>query len=164
MKNMKFKLIVGMFGLALTAILQEPALCEELKPISQSVADKHNYNGVVIWWTTVCMTVMGKSLLAAQGLALKNPPISVFIFFIALLEWHIANDIKRGLIVPSSSLETIKCTPELKELIDQIPVGEGLRVPIIIFKTSNNTVVELITIPGVEEGASTVLTVFTILP
>ena len=61
-------------------------------------------------------------------------------------------------------METIKCTPELKELIDQIPVGEGLRVPIIIFKTSNNTVVELITIPGVEEGASTVLTVFTILP
>ena len=164
MKNMKFKLIVGIFGLALTAILQEPALCEELKPISQSVADKHNYNGAVIWWTTVFMTVTGKSLLAAQGLALKNPPISVFIFLIALLEWHIANDIKRGLIVPSSSMETIKCTPELKELIDQIPVGEGLRVPIIIFKTSNNTVVELLTIPGVEEGASTVLTVFTILP
>ena len=85
MKNMKFKLIVAMFGLALTAILQEPALCEELKPISQSVADKHYFNGAVMWWTTVFMTLTGKSLLAAKGLALKNPPISVFIFLIAVL-------------------------------------------------------------------------------
>jgi len=161
---MKFKLIVGIFGLALTAILQEPALCEELKPIPQKVDDAVYYSGVVAWWSTMFMTLSYKSALAAKGFAVKNPPMSIFIVLIGLFIWDEAHDIKVGRIVPSSSTETIKCTPELKELIDQIPVGEGLRVPIIIFKTSNNTVVELITIPGVEEGASTVLTVFTILP
>jgi len=158
------KVIIGMLGLALTAIFHEPALCEELKPTPQKVDNLVYLSGVVGWWSTIFMTLSYKSALAAKGLALKNPPISMFIVIIGFLIWDEANDIKAGRIVPSSSTETIKCTPELKELIDQIPVGEGLRVPIIIFKTSNNTVVELITIPGVEEGASTVLTVFTILP
>jgi hypothetical protein len=47
MKNMKMKVIIGMLGLALTAIFQEPALCEELKPTPQKVDDVVYLSGVV---------------------------------------------------------------------------------------------------------------------
>jgi hypothetical protein len=60
-KNMKYKLWIIGLGLAMTASLQEPAFCEELKPIAQKLDDADNFSSVLIWWISVFMILTHKS-------------------------------------------------------------------------------------------------------
>jgi len=144
------KCVLLIIALILTATFQEPTFCE-----SANIEYPDKDTGYQWWLLSI---FVARTLSGSIGAAIAGYAI--------LIAGNVCLDniyaLKYGYGV-NSSTQTIKRSPQIMELIDQIPVGEGIQVPITILKVSNNTVVEIITIPGVVEGANTVFTVFTIL-
>ena len=158
---MKFKILIAILGLVVTTILQYPSYCDGLNPAItmdkltiQKLGDQ-KFVGAMLWTAGVYMTIVSK-VLYRRALP--------FYFHVCLIGLQHMHDYLAGLTPKSPAMEVIKCSPELMDVILRIPVGEGIRVPITIYKVSNNAVVELITIPAAGEGANMALTIFTIIP